>query len=270
MITFTTQAVPATCSICSSSGILSLGAKDFGHSGNDHFAGSRQFPDYGVAIAYYGCTQCGVVFTNAFDDWTAGDFKAHVYNSQYSLADPPFEHERPERNAQMVTGLWHTDKSRLRLLDFGGGSGTMARRLLELGFDCDTCDSFYGDAAHASRYEVVTCFEVIEHVPHSAQHHCLETIASHLTVDGMVLLSTTVFEPGASLDHWYVCPRNGHITIHSAKSLALLAEKNGFEVFSINREMHLLRRLGNSAESAKPESAEPVTRSAAPSPAMTV
>jgi 2-polyprenyl-6-hydroxyphenyl methylase/3-demethylubiquinone-9 3-methyltransferase len=224
-----------------------MGSKDFGHSGNDHFAEARQFGDYGVQIAYFRCSDCGLVFTNALDAWKPADFKAHIYNGDYGLADPPFESERPTRNARMIAGLWHADKAELTFLDFGGGAGAMARCLRDLGVACESSDSFYGVAAPLKRFDVVTCFEVIEHVPHFAQKACLEAISAQLAPGGTVLLSTTILDPTVTVEHWYICPRNGHITMHSAKSLALLAAGSGFDMFSVNTEMHLLRRTPASA-----------------------
>jgi hypothetical protein len=219
-----------------------MGAKDFGHSGNDHFTGTRQFAEYGVAIEYFRCGGCGLMFTNAFDAWTPLDFQAHIYNADYAHADPPFTGERSARNAALVAGLWHRDKAALRLLDYSGGAGGMAAALATLGMACDSCDPYYGVPAPARRYAVVTCFEVLEHVPHQDLLPWFAELASHVAADGTLLLSTEVFGSDISTSHWYLCPRNGHITVHSARSLQMLAARAGFEVFSANREMHFLRR----------------------------
>ena len=243
MLAQVTTTPPAACSICGSTRLSSMGSKDFGHSGNDRFAGSRQFADYGIQIAYFRCHHCSLIFTNAFDAWTPDDFKAHIYNADYGLADPPFERERPMRNAQMVAGLWHADKTDLTFLDVGGGAGAMAHYLRDLGVACESSDPFYGGAASSSSFDVVTCFEVLEHVSPPAQKSYLKAISAQLSPRGTVLLSTTILDRDVTVDHWYICPRNGHITLHSAKSLALLAAESGFEVTSVNTDMHLLRRM---------------------------
>jgi hypothetical protein len=221
-----------------------MGAKDFGHSGNDHFSGQRQFADYGQRIEYFRCQGCGLMFTPALDDWSPQDFQQHIYNADYVVADPPFSGERSARNAAMVAGLWHRQKDELRLLDYSGGAGGMSAALAKLGIACDSCDPYYGVPAPSKSYPVVTCFEVLEHVPHQDLVPWFKALASHVEPCGTLLLSTEVFGSDISAAHWYLCPRNGHITVHSASSLQLLAASVGLELFSVNAEMHLLRRGG--------------------------
>lgn len=232
---------PLRCSLCDHGELHSMGSKDFGHSGNDHFTGTRQFADYGVAIEYFRCQGCGLMFTPAFDDWTLADFAQHVYNADYVRADPPFAGERAARNSAMVAGLWHRQKSSLRVLDYGGGTGAMATALQELGLQCDSCDPHFGKPAPAGLYPLVICFEVLEHVQHAKQCAWLQGLAAHLAPGGSVLLSTEVFDSSITAEHWYLCPRNGHISVHSPQSLQRLAAGAGLQLFSINDEMHLLR-----------------------------
>jgi hypothetical protein len=54
-------------------------------------------------------------------------------------------------------------------------------------------------------------------------------------------MSTLVLDRDALVGHHYIAPRNGHISIHSGRSIRALAEKSGLEVYSINQEMHMLR-----------------------------
>jgi hypothetical protein len=240
----TQRTPPLVCSLCAGGHVLSIGAKDFGHSGNDHFMGARQFADHGVQIEYFRCQGCGLMFTPAFDAWSPQDFQQHIYNTDYVLADPPFSGERSTRNAAMVAGLWHRQKDTLRLLDYSGGAGAMVAALAKLGIACDSCDPYYGVPAPAQSYPVVTCFEVLEHVPHQDQLLWFKELGTHIEAGGTLLLSTEVFGSDISAAHWYLCPRNGHISVHSARSLRLLAASVGLQVFSISSEMHLMRRPG--------------------------
>jgi Methyltransferase domain len=237
-------APPLVCSLCGNLKLLSMGAKDFGHSGNDHFVGRRQFADYDVQIEYFRCQGCGLMFTPAFDAWSPQHFAQHIYNADYVLADPPFSGERSARNAAMVAGFWHRQKDGLRLLDYSGGAGGMVAALAQLGIACESCDPYYGAPAPAQTYPVVTCFEVLEHVPHKDQLPWFKDLAQHIEPGGTLLLSTEVFGSDISAAHWYLCPRNGHISVHSTHSLHLLAASAGLKVFSINSEMHLMRRPG--------------------------
>ncbi len=242
------HAVPAACSACSapSSALRVLGEKDFAYSCNDHFAGAAQFAVANMPVRYHRCGACGFTFTAALDAWSAQDFAEHIYNADYICADPVFVDVRPQRNAQMVGAMWHRALSDgLVVLDFGGGDGSFARGLRAAGFVCHTVDPFHGEDTPEllARYDLITCFEVIEHVPHGALDAWLRTLLGHLAPQGTVLLSTELLAATEGLDHWYIAPRNGHISVHTALSLQALAARHGLVVQSINHEMHVLRRL---------------------------
>jgi hypothetical protein len=57
---------------------------------------------------------------------------------------------------------------------------------------------------------------------------------------------------------WYIGPRNGHISLHSKKSLQLLWERFGCVVESVNEDVHMASRraaserlqLGGATDSA--------------------
>lgn len=132
------------------------------------------------------------------------------------------------------------------ILDFGGGNGQFADRLRAVGFStCDTYDPFsQGFAAlPQQQYDIVTCFEVLEHTPNP-----LGTVAaiSGLLKDDGVVIFTTMVQPEnfeqLGLSWWYIGPRNGHISIHSPKSLELLWRAVGFSVSSPTSTLHLAAR----------------------------
>ena len=231
------------CSICGTPAPVLIGERDFGDNGNDFFSGQRVFEPHGIAIRYHRCGCCGFTFTNAFDGWSAADFKAHVYNDDYPLTDPPFLQERPLRNAQLVAGLWHRDKGRRTVLDHGGGDGRFATFLRQHGLACDSVDPFYDPQGEPSQssYDIVTCFEVIEHVAHGQQVAWFAGLRRRLSAAGTLLLSTELLGAAEPVQHYYIAPRNGHISIHSPDSLRRLARRFGLDLYSINREMHLLR-----------------------------
>lgn len=235
---------PCACSICGHADVLLAGCKDFGVSGNDHFEGRRIFADFGISIAYHECARCGFLFTNAFDRWTPEQWRLHVYNEEYLLADPPFQSERPLRNAQWVASLFNRELPDLSILDVGGGNGKFAEALSHCGARIESHDPLYGQGSLPSErcFDLITSFEVIEHVPHEQQRDWMHRIAALLRKSpfARILISTEVLQPHLSVDWWYVCPRNGHISIHSTRSLAILAERVGMNIFSINPSMHLL------------------------------
>lgn len=239
-----THAAPSHCSACGGHTLHLLGEKDFAYSCNDHFAGAPQFAPAQVPVVYHRCADCQFTFTPALDAWPPQAFKAHIYNEAYVRADPVFVDVRPQRNGQMVAALWHRALQDTVVLDFGGGDGAFARSLHALGHRCHSVDPFHGHDTPEllASYALITCFEVIEHVPHRDLDAWMCRLLSHLSEHGSVLLSTELLDADLSLHNWYIAPRNGHISLHTAASLRALAARHGLSVYSLNHEMHVLRR----------------------------
>lgn len=237
---------PQDCPICRATHLTYAGAKDFGESCNDHFEGRRMFEQYDAPIPYYQCQACGFLFTLAFQDWTDDDFRDHVYNEHYILTDPLFESQRPKDNAALISTLFHREKSSARLLDFGGGKGLTAQHLRDAGFDALAYDRYHkADASPlAMAYDVISSFEVIEHVPARDQFAWMGQLASLLndSPHARIVLSSELVRRPNGLSWWYVSPRNGHISVHSDDSLRILAARFGLAVTSISSSVHLLHR----------------------------
>jgi hypothetical protein len=55
------------------------------------------------------------------------------------------------------------------------------------------------------------------------------------------LFSTLTIDklPPRSLEFWYIAPRNGHVTIHTRRSLAALAARFGKRLHHFSDGMHL-------------------------------
>ena len=237
------ELAPTACSICGERCLKLLGSKDFGISGSDYFIGNRTFKDYGVLIPYFECQQCFFVFTNAFDNWTDLDWRQHVYNDGYVLADPPFVSERPCRNAQLIEGLFHRELPTLSILDIGSGSGKMSDALKAKAKQVVSWDPHYCDesVSEQQRFDLITSFECVEHVPHHRQLELAESFARKLlrTPSARILFSTELQSTASNLDWWYICPRNGHISIHSRQSLSIMMSRFHLSLVSINPSMHI-------------------------------
>jgi len=237
------HAVPSQCTVCGGLNLSFLGEKDFGISGGDFFAGRRLYKDHGQVISYHLCESCGFVFSVAFDGWGREDFIRHIYNDDYVIGDPPFLEERPKRNAAMVAALFWREKDTVKVLDFGGGRGLFAAELTGFGFRADSLDAYHEPGADTDTdYDLITSFEVIEHVPHSDQYAWLVQLKSHLkaSTESTVLIGTELMD-GNDFSWWFVSPRNGHISIHSRLSFSILCERVGLNLQSISRSVHLLR-----------------------------
>ena len=153
------------CKICSAPAPV-YGSVDFNK--NCEAARGLTLPAAGIPVSYNRCPRCGFLFTAAFNEWGRADYQQAIYNDDYIVVDPDYRETRPAANAAMLTKTFETHKHELSLLDYGGGNGVLAGKLAEAGFPSPaTYDPFTPAFATlpAKRFNIVTCFETLEHVP---------------------------------------------------------------------------------------------------------
>jgi 2-polyprenyl-3-methyl-5-hydroxy-6-metoxy-1,4-benzoquinol methylase len=96
--------------------------------------------------------------------------------------------------------------------------------------------------AELGKFDLITAYEVFEHVPDPLQ--LMVNLRSLLSLNGIILFSTLLSDGNIHvnqrLNWWYASPRNGHISLFSRKSLAILAENNGFIFGSFSLGFHVL------------------------------
>jgi SAM-dependent methyltransferase len=192
-------------------------------------------------VPYVRCRNCRFIFTDHFDAWSSEMMGNRIYNADYHLADPEFDEQRPNATARDLAGWLRARRGGLVGLDYGGGKGTLAKAMRGEGFDYDSYDPFFADNPLPRRnYDLVTSFEVMEHNPDP--HGFLRTLLSFAKPDGAVLISTALAPDDVAPDWWYIAPRNGHISIHSADSLHHLAARAGVHVLTIDATHLFFRR----------------------------
>ena len=239
----TTPPDAVSCKICGKEAPL-YGVVDFNKSCVE--ITGKFLPLSGVPIYYRRCPQCGFLFTTAFDHWDAAQFKQFIYNDDYAEVDPEYEEVRPRRNAEMILRLFDRDRSRLRVLDYGGGNGVTADILRGAGFlSSQTYDPFYPQYAvlPEGQFEIVVCIETLEHLPDPMAG--IAALAKCCAESGVVLISTAT--PPADFDAqrlnwWYVGPRNGHISVFSKAALHVAWKRVGFSFGSFNDTVHIAYR----------------------------
>ncbi len=199
----------------------------------------------GVPIYYHRCPTCGFLFTTAFDHFTNQDFQQHIYNEEYSLIDPDYQDARPRLNAGILSNLFQKDRPK-RILDYGGGSGTLAQMLQTVGFPrVVTYDPFVSQfaAKPSDRFDCILCFEVVEHATDPGG---LFADMKELLTDSGIILFSTLVQPEdidkLGLNWWYAAPRNAHISLHTKPSLAQIGHRLGFTLGSFNESYHVFFR----------------------------
>lgn len=187
-------------------------------------------------VSYHLCTNCEYVFAPEFMDWSPNDFREKIYNEEYEkYIDPGHVSERAEMNFQLVKN--DLSKMGARHLDYGGGNGLLSELVEQrIHAESDNYDPFYGKVLGPhSKYSLITCFEVLEHVIAPRQ---IFSDFREWTVDGgFVITSTQVWDDPRNVgkfgnfhNWWYAAPRNGHISFYAWRTLEYLADQFGFEL----------------------------------------
>lgn len=194
------------------------------------------------SIWYQRCNTCGFLFSDAFDGWSVEDWKRNVYNDDYAQFDPDGDNgSRAHANAGLALGVAR-QMGAARILDYGAGNGLLARYLIEAHSDCVSWDVFDDVPLPAGPFDMVTAFEVIEHTPTPIE--TAREALSRVREGGAFLFSTLTLDdlPGQAMDHWYIAPRNGHVSIHTTLSLGRLFGDLGWQVQHLSPGVHIARR----------------------------
>ncbi|MBI2753523.1 MAG: methyltransferase domain-containing protein [Betaproteobacteria bacterium] len=231
-------AATTACKICNQQAAL-FGIVDFEKNCEERNGIFRAAS--GVSVPYYRCSNCGLVFTRAFDDWDKERFVRDIYNDDYCNVDPDYAETRPRANAEFLSRLLR-NKRDVRILDYGGGSGKLAELMRRDGFDCESWEPLVQGAERRPgfrQFNVVNAFEVFEHT--SSPVETFGEAVGFLKTDGVMIFSTLAIDeyPPGGVSHWYVAPRNGHVTIYSRQALAGLASRYGFTLQHVNDDLHV-------------------------------
>lgn len=232
----------ACCKICQGHATL-YGVTDFNTACYANNVNRYVYPLTGVAIYYHQCQQCGLIYTHALDDWRPADYQQHIYNEDYAQFDPNYEINRPLKNRDFILQLfkrYHGSK----MLDYGGGSGTLAKLMREEGIDMIAWDPFIaGDYPETAAYDFITCFEVLEHTPDP--HQTVAEITRFLKKGGVFYFSTGTHDSVShqGMNNWYIAPRNGHITLYSEAALNMLFTAHGYQITHLNEWYHVAMKM---------------------------
>lgn len=228
------------CSVCGGTCSL-LDVVDFNKSCEE--VRGKFLPLSGVPVYYAICAKCGFCFAPDLVKWKLEEFKDRIYNDEYVLVDPDYLEKRPKANAASLVSLFGERAHSIAHLDYGGGSGLLANLLRTSNWRSVSYDPFVDrevSVESLGRFDLITAFEVFEHVPDTWE--LMATLSSLLSPDGLILFSTLLSDGNIHfrqrINWWYASPRNGHISLFSRSSLAILGRNSGFEFGSFSEGCH--------------------------------
>ena len=229
------------CSVCNGACSL-LDVVDFNKSCEE--ARGKFLRPAGIPVGYVLCGNCGFCFAPEFRTWKLEEFEQRIYNDEYVFVDPDYIETRPRANAANLVSMFGDRARSIKHLDYGGGSGLLAQLLRQADWQSVSYDPFVDRSVsigQLGKFDLITAFEVFEHVPDVRE--LMSKLGSLLCPGGLVLFSTLLsdgnIQPKQKLSWWYASPRNGHISLFSRQSLAILARDYGVNIGSFSDGFHV-------------------------------
>jgi hypothetical protein len=193
------------------------------------------------SAAYYRCSTCGFVQTEE-PYWLEEAYSSAITGSDLGLV---------RRNSRLATItrvlLTVFFDTQGRFLDFAGGYGLFVRMMRDNGFDFMWYDrfctnlfarGFAADLDNGGNYDLVTAFEVFEHLVDPVSG--LEELLKH---SKNILFTTDLLpEPAPKPEEWwyYGLEHGQHVSFYTGKSLKLLAARKGLNFYSNGATVHLI------------------------------
>jgi hypothetical protein len=138
-------------------------------------------------------------------------------------------------------------------VDWGGGYGIFTRHMRDLGYDyywrdlhCENLFAKQFVAAEGRRYELLTAFEVFEHLVDP-----IGEIETMLHFSRNLFFTTLLLPDGPSdlEDWWYFSPEHGqHVSFYTRNTLEVIADRFGLHLNSDGVGNHLLSERQVSAK----------------------
>lgn len=223
------------CSICKSSRLSYIGSLPF-----DHNAVNRPIIN-DRPVEYFQCRECHTVQAPEIIAWDTDRLSREVYNEEYIYIDPTYAEERPSNFAKFfLDNIKYQYKKKIKHLDYGGGNGAMSRLMNSGGISSISYDPFVNKDRPLGKFNFITAVEVMEHSQNSLE--TLKDMVKFMQPGGVIAISTHLAPPNCKIDWWYICPRGGHINILSLRSLKILAEQLGYNVFTDGGNLHTLHK----------------------------
>ncbi len=194
-------------------------------------------------VSYFQCTNCRFVQTED-PYWLEEAYASPIAYSDAGLVFRNYMLSRIVSN--IIAKLFNPEAN---FLDCGGGYGLFVRLMRDINYKffwqdkyCENifAQGFEANLQNAENYEVVTSFEVFEHFVNP-----IAEISEILKYSKNILFSTELLPDSDPTpeEWWYYAPHEGqHISFYTPKSLSILAERLGLNLYSNGSSLHLLTK----------------------------
>jgi hypothetical protein len=194
-------------------------------------------------VQYYQCSNCGFVQTEE-PFWFGEAYADAITSSDLGLVARNLGQSKICK--AIIMAFFDSNG---KFVDYGGGYGLMVRLMRNIGYDFHRYDPLCGnifakgfDASlpGSGDYELVTAFEVFEHLVHP-----LEDIEKMLSFSSNILFSTTLLplsNPKPGEWQYYGLEHGQHISIYTPRALQVIAEKYRLHLHICRNSVHLLSK----------------------------
>ncbi|MDX1416595.1 MAG: class I SAM-dependent methyltransferase [Candidatus Promineifilaceae bacterium] len=192
-------------------------------------------------ILYYQCSNCDFVQTEP-PYWLDEAYSEVINVSDIGLV------RRNLKLAQLTQAVIDVFfNSGGKFVDYGGGYGLFVRLMRDRGMSFyrydPFCENLFANSFDANingedKYELVTAFEVFEHLTDP-----LNEIEKILRISPNIIISTVLLpeDRPKPQEWWYYGLDHGqHVSIYSRRALEIIGERFGLRLYSNNYSFHLL------------------------------
>lgn len=192
-------------------------------------------------VDYYKCKNCGFIQTE----------EPFWLNEAYENAITSLDIGIIERNSilkievEKIINYCFIDSK--IFLDYAGGYGIFTRMMRDKGFNfyhqdiyCENLFAKHFELKDMDKYffDLVTAFEVLEHF-----NNPLDEIENIFKLGNNFIFTTELIPENFTKDWMYIAPETGqHISFYTHKSLKIIADKFGFNVYSKNDFIHIFTK----------------------------
>jgi hypothetical protein len=197
-------------------------------------------------VQYFECLDTGFIQTEE-PFWLEEAYSSAITKLDIGL--PQRNVTLSERTAKIISSSFDPQQY---FLDYAGGYGMFTRMMRDKGFKfyhtdvyCQNLFAEYFDLKDSpanARFELVTAFEVFEHLvdPDKGINELLK-FSDNILFSTELVPKKEIKNPG---DWWYFIPETGqHISLYTEKALASLAEEHGLFFHTDGIGLHLFTKV---------------------------